>query len=156
MKKTNTSRLGFTLIELLVVVLIFGILAAVALPQYQLAVEKSRATEAINALSVLRKAEEVYFMENGTYTALENLDIQVPEGKYFTYTKQDNGVFAFRKADGKYYEIIFYFSHASIDNKGKIFCGYESDAPQATVDYATKICRALGAKGSGPRVELPF
>lgn len=70
---------GFTLIELLVVVLIIGILAGVALPQYTKAVEKSRATEAITLLSNLAKAQEVYALGTNHYTNdMNSLDIQMP------------------------------------------------------------------------------
>ncbi len=63
MNKRNTRR-GFTLIELLVVVLIIGILAAVAVPQYQKAVEKSRWTEWISVMNALEKDAHVAFLEN--------------------------------------------------------------------------------------------
>lgn len=65
---------GFTLIELLVVVLIIGILSAVALPQYQQAVEKSRATEVFVFVSSAKKAVSVWLLQNGglpsSYTEL--------------------------------------------------------------------------------------
>nr|QGT50820.1 hypothetical protein Elusimicrob2101_0830 [uncultured Elusimicrobia bacterium] len=70
---------GFTLIELLVVVLIIGVLAAVALPQYSRAVDKSRAMQAIILLSSINKADQVYYMANGQYAkAMEDLDIGMP------------------------------------------------------------------------------
>ena len=70
---------GFTLIELLVVVLIIGILAAVALPQYNKAVLKSRFTQALTAASALSMAEETYYMATGNYTEdLTDLDISMP------------------------------------------------------------------------------
>ncbi len=75
---------AFTLIELLVVVLIIGILAAVALPQYQKAVEKSRMTEGIMAAETIAKANDMYKMANGNYTRnINDLDIEFPGENYW-------------------------------------------------------------------------
>jgi prepilin-type N-terminal cleavage/methylation domain-containing protein len=70
---------GFTLIELLVVVLIIGILAAVAVPQYKKAVEKSRATQAITLLKSVAEAYKTNLMATGSHaTTFDQLDIDIP------------------------------------------------------------------------------
>ena len=77
MIKTNK---GFTLIELLVVVLIIGILAAMAMPQYFKAVERSRMTEADTLLGSIAQAQRRKFLQTNRFaTDYRGLDVS-PKG----------------------------------------------------------------------------
>ena len=93
----NTSP-GFTLMELLVVVIIIGILASISLPWYYKAVEKARAVEAKEIIDTVYKAEEMYYMINGSYAShFEELDVDIPWadtsevwGNWFSAAKKNN------------------------------------------------------------------
>jgi prepilin-type N-terminal cleavage/methylation domain-containing protein len=78
----KNKKSGFTLIELLVVVLIIGILAAIALPQYQFAVAKIKAAKGFTIVKNLEDATERYRLLHGKYpdtaTAWNDLDISFP------------------------------------------------------------------------------
>lgn len=70
---------GFTLIELLVVVLIIGILAAIALPQYKKAVIKSRFAEALTNLRTVANANHVCYLAKGQNCQIDELDVSIGE-----------------------------------------------------------------------------
>ena len=81
LSRFTNRRKGFTLIELLVVVLIIGILASIAVPQYKYVVHKARLSSYLPLLRSLAEANERYYLANGRYGGwqeLGSLDIELP------------------------------------------------------------------------------
>jgi type IV pilus assembly protein PilA len=69
-KPSKRAAKGFTLIELLVVVVIVGILAAVALPNFLGQSGKARTTEASAAIDALKSGEESGINDVGSYQSI--------------------------------------------------------------------------------------
>lgn len=143
----SQKNAAFTLIELLVVVLIIGILSAIALPQYQRAVVKSRAVQAITLVKSVRDAAEVYYWANGVYpSSLDDIDVGVPPVKDCTWddaVEWRDGRFSLKHTKKPVYWIIASGNMrvSSAVNysllRGKIYCWSN------TTD-GIKVCRSVG------------
>ena len=135
---------GFTLIELLVVVLIIGILAAVALPQYKKAVVKSRLVAGIAYVKAVKDAEEIYYMENGSYTNdMANLGISIACPKDFTcHLMRKDALRTEAWYQGDYtFTITASFEHRTDlpNTTGKIYCYAASGN-----SFAKQVCTTMG------------
>lgn len=81
---------GFTLIEVMIVVVIVGILAAVAIPNYSDYVTRSKTTEAVSALSDAKVRMEQYFQDNRYYSSdgaagSTDCGVTMPATTHFTF-----------------------------------------------------------------------
>ena len=151
---------GFTLIELLVVVLIIGILSAIALPQYQVAVNKARLAGVLPIMQAIKQANQVYFLENGKYTNNpEELGISLPAGYTLSGTDESN-TRVLSLSNGNFYEIVKTaggsFDHPRILSScskcaGALWVALDTNLwrcyPSGT-DQGVRVCKTYGASPS--------
>lgn len=152
---------GFTLIELLVVVLIIGILAAIALPQYQTAVAKSRLATLMPIVKNLKEGAEMYYLTHGHYPfytmadVMGSLGVSLPgncvinaDNRNAVCGDQHYGFVLADSADGMTVYVqgldkkgkvgyAMYFDHSKLP--GKIYClaKYMDKA-------AVSVCKSMG------------
>ena len=84
------NKIGFTLPELWVGVLVIGLLAAVALPQYQRVVTHAHNAEAVMVLRTVGRGIELYDLANGPLPEEKSgdfsiLDVTVKDTRYWSY-----------------------------------------------------------------------
>ena len=147
-KKARKNK-GFTLIELLIVMLIMGVVAAISIPMYMHAMEKSRATEPISLLNTIANAEQRYKIAAQEYTdQLPDLDIHIEpytqgnmtpstfDTEYFDFTLEQEKAIAVRKEGADYTLAVEY-------ETGEVTC----------TPGESRICTSLNLKAGEVAVE---
>ena len=155
---------GFTLIEMLVVVLIIGILAGIALPQYQMAVTKAKVASILPLMRRWKDALQEYKLQHGNY---EDENGGTPDAD----TLGANWPSDWECWKGIECENDYWYCFPNEENTGYVYClhntnngnfsiwMYQPDDPdyenfrnkivcRAYDDEAHKICKALGGRVS--------
>lgn len=130
---------GFTLIELLVVVLIIGILASIAVPQYQKAVAKAKLVEGMVQARALVDAQKRYNMATGKAMTedLDSLDVEL-KGNWICSTSGGGTTCSYQEiVEGVSLLVSNYYGN----DKLSIFCNADPDKKLS--DY---LCKSIGGE----------
>ena len=153
MSKLNKYPLGgFTLIELLVVVLIIGILAAIALPQYQHVVDKTRYAALMDITKAIADANERFYLVHDRYsTNFAELDVDIPANDIYAnhaYFDWGNCTLVGQQETQCYNEttlrnqfVIYYHNSSYIAGRSRTLCTAITTVENSRYD---KICQGFG------------
>ncbi len=127
------TKKGYSLLESIIAIVVLGILASIALPNFTVSIEKTRASEGVKILSSLLTAQRAFFAENQAYAPdLDDLDITISIPNNFialsdaSVDSDPNAVAQVVRSSGAY--------TLSIDKDGNITC----------TDGGGTICKKLG------------
>ena len=151
-QSSKTVNKGFTLIELLVVVLIIGILAAIALPQYKKATDVSKVKAMLPTIRAIYEAKmRCYLVKNKRCFNLDDMDIEV----YYTDETCTNagctyatGDYSFSMNNSNEYVYYKYKNIVNINFYGKPtdYMGFSQIATCYQMNGKNDICLALGGE----------
>lgn len=154
---------GFTLLELMVVVFIIATLAAIALPNYEMAVERSRATTGLLLAEQIARANDAYYSEMNSYANdMKDLDIKIDgTGQPPQLNDPTDTADGLNRVRTKFFEVGVATAYSykgfanayplgskyiiAVKNDGTAVCGVYSAAD--TVKYG-KLCTSMGGKPS--------
>ena len=90
------NRKGFTLLELLIVILIIGIIATFAMPQYRKIIERSRAAEVMRVIETAKTGQLLYYLQHGIFAGNWNdlkveMDLNSGYWSYIMYEAHHDG-----------------------------------------------------------------
>ena len=152
--RNGKDKKGFTLIEMLVVVLIIGILAGIALPQYRKSVEKAKLSEALMNLNIMVGAMQRYMLNNSSTDLVSFKDFTDVELVGGEWSKPEGATSQYITKDFTYYDPVCDSSSCSVeisrngyiytlvyDTSSNKFC-----ATQDT-DLGRYICKYLESQG---------
>ena len=165
MKEIKCGTQGFTLLELLVVVLIIGILASIALPQYEMAVTKAKVASILPLMRRWKDAMQEYKLQHGDYEIEDASVLGVswpsdwklgdsPCADSFLHCVNDYWAECFANEENTGYV----YCRRDIDDNNEFFIMmYQADESvyedlagmttcQAVGTEGEKVCKALGGK----------